>query len=555
MAMKKNKHLLLWSSLGTLGLLIAAAVQENFLREWRQIQTSVQTDAGPLEVRLRQVVVPKLGVTDRCVTCHVGMAPGEQGVSGHRAACAHPPVGHDPAEFGCTVCHGGQGRATDKADAHGEVHFWPEPMIPTRYAYAGCGSCHTHLQVPSQDQLVRGRNLVERHDCLACHRIDGRGGTLRPGGTGGMEGPDLSKVGVTGFDQDWHEKHLQRVRRPDHEAWKGRLSTFAPLDRETIESYLTSRVGAPRLIEAKALFHSLGCRGCHKIGGVGGDDGPDLTRIGLRDPGQLDFAHVSGEHTLANWLSEHTRDPARVVPGSKMPKFDLSEGEVDLLTYYLLSLRRSDVPEAYWPKDRIQTERFGQREFGTDGATLYATFCAACHGASGEGRRFAGTPPFPAIGNADFLGTASDGFLAATIWLGRPGRRMPAWSDTAGGLRKDEIAAIIAHLRQTAEVAAPTPVHPSPRWITAEPSRGKELFTRHCAGCHGAGGEGLDAPALNNPILLATATDDYFVETIGRGRRGTAMHGFLNPSTIYPILTPADIESIVAYLRTWETRK
>jgi mono/diheme cytochrome c family protein len=132
---------------------------------------------------------------------------------------------------------------------------------------------------------------------------------------------------------------------------------------------------------------------------------------------------------------------------------------------------------------------------------------------------------------------------------------MPAWSETAGGLRKDEIAAIIAHLRQTAEVGAPTPVHLAPRWINAEPSRGKELFTRHCAGCHGAGGEGLDAPALNNPILLATATDDYLVETIVRGRRGTAMHGFLNPSTIYPILTPADIESIVAYLRTWETRK
>jgi hypothetical protein len=82
-------------------------------------------------VQLRQVVNPQLGVADRCVSCHVAMAPGEQGVRGANMA-PHPPVVHDPAEFGCTVCHGGQGQATEKADAHGDVHFWPEPMLPTR---------------------------------------------------------------------------------------------------------------------------------------------------------------------------------------------------------------------------------------------------------------------------------------------------------------------------------------------------------------------------------------------------------------------------------------
>ncbi len=90
--MNKNKHLLLWSSLGVLALLIVAAVQENFLKQWREMQAAARTDTGPIDVHLRQVVVPKLRTVDRCVSCHVGMAPGEQGVTGARVVLAHPNV-------------------------------------------------------------------------------------------------------------------------------------------------------------------------------------------------------------------------------------------------------------------------------------------------------------------------------------------------------------------------------------------------------------------------------------------------------------------------------
>jgi cytochrome c oxidase cbb3-type subunit 3 len=552
--MNKNKHLLLWSSLGTLVLLAVAAVQENFLKDWRAIQASVRTEAGPTEVRLRQIVAPRLRVTDRCGRCQVGMAHVEQRATGHLLAAAHPPVGHDPAEFGCTVCHAGQGRATEKADAHGDVPFWPTPRIPTRYAYAGCGSCHTHVQVPNRSLLNRGRNLFERHDCLACHRMDGRGGTLRPGEAGGMEGPDLSRSGARGFDRDWYAKHLRLAQQSGEIAWKASFAALEDQDRESIETYLASRVGAPRLVEAKALFHTLGCRGCHKIGSVGGDEGPDLSRVGQKDPGQLDFRGVRGAHTLANWFSEHLRDPAQVVPGSQMPRLGLGDEEIDLLTYYLLSLRRTDAPEAFWPKDRIGAARFGHREFSVDGATLYSAFCAACHGEAGQGRRLPGSPPMPAIGNVDFLSVASDGFLRSTIEQGRPGRRMPPFGETSGGLRRDEVDAIVAHLRRETGVREPESLHQSPRWVKVDPARGKPLYERHCAGCHGGGGEGTDAPALDHPLLQAAATDDYLVETTGRGRRGTPMHGFGQPSTTHPVLARGEIEAIVAYLRTWEKR-
>jgi len=74
-------------------------------------------------------------------------------------------------------------------------------------------------------------------------------------------------------------------------------------DRRLIDVFLASRVGAPGLVEAKAQFHTLGCRGCHKIGGVGGDAAPDLTREGEKDPARLDYTHVPGAHTLGNWLA------------------------------------------------------------------------------------------------------------------------------------------------------------------------------------------------------------------------------------------------------------
>ena len=557
MNIRANKLLLLGASLATLLLLLVAAFRENYWREWRRVQRAYRAElpaqqADDFDVQLRQVYAPALHVTDRCISCHVGMAPGETGIKGKAGFAAHPDVGHDPLQYGCVVCHGGQGRATDKADAHGTAPHWPEPMLPQRYAYAGCGSCHTHLAVPNLTQVARGRALFERNDCFACHSLDKRGGTLRPGGAQGVAAPDLSRVGGTGFDGRWYEKHLaHRAAAPDG-PWRTGFGEIPAADLEAMNVFLSSRVGAPGLVEAKAVFHSLGCRGCHKIGGVGGDDGPDLTREGEKDPQRLDYSRVPGDKTLANWLGEHFRAPAQVMPGSQMPVLGLSNAQIDALTLYLLSLRRSDYPEAFWPKDRIRAERFAEREFTADGATLFGTFCAACHGANGEGMRYPGIAAFPAIGNPDFLAVASDRFLAATVTHGRPGRRMPAWGEKEGGLRPSEIAAVVAHVRSLGNgVASPAETEPR-RWVKGDSKAGAQLFADACASCHGPKGEGKEGPALHNQGLLANATDRYLVETIHHGRRGTSMPSFGASSTAHRLLSDEEIESIVTFIRSWE---
>ena len=120
--MRANKHLLLWTSLGTLLLLGWAAYDENALREWRRLQRRYAEALPPEQradfaVQLRQIVVPALDVADRCVSCHLGMAPGEPGIPADPVFAPHPRVPHDPSGFGCTPCHGGLAHGRSRGEA------------------------------------------------------------------------------------------------------------------------------------------------------------------------------------------------------------------------------------------------------------------------------------------------------------------------------------------------------------------------------------------------------------------------------------------------------
>jgi len=549
--MNKNKYLLMVSSIGVFLLLAAAAVSENFMKDWHGIQDSAKTTEGPVDLRLRQIVNPQLKVTDRCVTCHVGMASGEQITTDQKVGAAHKPVVHSPTEIGCTVCHGGQGQATEKDDAHGNVHFWTEPMLPAKYAYASCGTCHTPLNVPNLPTLENARKTFERLDCYACHRLDGRGGTLRPGGNvTGMEGPDLSHVGLKGYNAEWYAAHLRKSQQGTDEAWKTSFREVSEADRAALKIFLETQMGAPKLIEAKAQFNSVGCAGCHTVGTFGGDAGVNLSLSGFKDPNQLNFSKVPGNHTLTNWIVQHFRSPASTVTGSQMPVLGLSNDQIDLLTLYTLSLRRRTLPDVYLPKDRVRAMRFGEREFAKDGETIYTAVCSSCHAADGRGTRFPGLVPNPSIMSPEFLQLASDDFLFQTIRNGRPGRPMLPWGDRVNGFNDDELRSVIAYIRGLGGNVQALP-DPKPQiWAMGDANLGATLFASNCSGCHGKNAVGGDGPALANKAFLSSVSDTFLVEMIKRGRSGTVMQGFANPSPIRRVLTQAEIESIVTYIRS-----
>jgi quinol-cytochrome oxidoreductase complex cytochrome b subunit len=84
----------------------------------------------------------------------------------------------------------------------------------------------------------------------------------------------------------------------------------------------------PRIAHGQTLFTNLGCAGCHRIHGNGGAIGPDLSYEGDARPDR-------------EWHIKHFRDPQAVSPGSIMPKFPLTETELEDLASYMLSLKRA----------------------------------------------------------------------------------------------------------------------------------------------------------------------------------------------------------------------
>lgn len=184
-----------------------------------------------------------------------------------------------------------------------------------------------------------------------------------------------------------------------------------------------------------------------------------------------------------------------------------------------------------------------------DGAKLYGRNCAACHGENGNGG--IGVP----LALPSFQAGISDDYLRNTIRHGRPGRVMPAFTY----LEASEIEAIVRHVRSWHK-------GPTPRFsagpVKGDPARGKPLFAQHCAGCHGADGEGskgtgvtfsrprdlpIMAPALHNPGFLAAASDAMIKATLMNGREGTPMVSFLKHG-----LTEKDIDDVVSYVRGFE---
>jgi cytochrome c oxidase cbb3-type subunit 3/ubiquinol-cytochrome c reductase cytochrome c subunit len=88
----------------------------------------------------------------------------------------------------------------------------------------------------------------------------------------------------------------------------------------------------------------------------------------------------------------------------------------------------------------------------------------------------------------------------------------------------------------------------------ASAHRGQQLYSTMCAVCHAADGAGYaadHAPALAQHEFLASVTDDTLREAITNGRQATTMSAW--GSSRGGPLRPADVDALIAYLRTWQT--
>lgn len=301
------------------------------------------------KLEIKQIVLPQFDRVDRCVTCHLAYDKAAFAAERHPLR-THPDIlkQHPAEKFGCTICHGGQGRATAYHEsAHEELEFWERPMWKDEYLQAACGKCHKGTNVPQASTLSTARILYsEEFVCDICHKINGEGGT---------DGPDLTHVGskpLHAFDfthvrgkrnrTQWLFEHFVDPQAiiPDSEmpnmemtADQAQALTILMLsltDDKIPPEYIIRQPGetlevAATSVGGTTLFEQKRCLLCHTLRGRGGKVGPDLTDIASR--------------RNADWLFQHFKDPRRVVPGSKMPDFNLSDAEANELTRYLLSLQ------------------------------------------------------------------------------------------------------------------------------------------------------------------------------------------------------------------------
>ena len=181
----------------------------------------------------------------------------------------------------------------------------------------------------------------------------------------------------------------------------------------------------------------------------------------------------------------------------------------------------------------------------TDGAAIYARYCALCHGPDREGYA---ADHAPSLRSPQLMGSAPTSYLWTAISYGRPHTAMAAFQDKLGGpLSRDAQRALVDWLIQESGVER-RPVKDEP--VVGDHKKGGKVYSKHCSNCHGEKGEGGSGTALANPVFMATASDAFIRHTIANGRDGTPMLAFSGQ------LTEKQINDVVAFLRSrasgWE---
>jgi nitric oxide reductase subunit C len=187
-------------------------------------------------------------------------------------------------------------------------------------------------------QVVQGKHLWEKNNCMGCHTLLGEGAYYAPELTKVYErrGPEFIKAMLRDPQAMYPgQRRMVQYHFTDGEIeallaflqWIGEmdLNGFPPkptLLPVAVPVASTDNVVARR--EQPKIFNQL-CIACHSLGGQGGVVGPALDDVGRR----RDY------NNLVVWLT----DPQQVKPGTLMPKLPLSEPDIAELASFLSQLK------------------------------------------------------------------------------------------------------------------------------------------------------------------------------------------------------------------------
>ncbi len=389
-----------------LGVLAISPIREQ-LRAWKDYKRAyVRFAESRPETRrlladfhpgLDQIWLPQLNVTDRCTTCHQGIdQPSLMDTSAPQPFRAHSIIPHRATEWGCVVCHQGQGLATEVKEAHQATLSWEKPLVPVKYIQASCGVCH-RSNMAETPKLNHGRDVMADLYCVGCHKLQG---TERPA----MLGPDLTNIGnktsrewiykwlkdprtitdtsgnvtVNGYENE-EEPRMPRFRLNENELKI--LSVFLGARKSSpIEPYkFDARIltawekKSDTVDQGEIRFRQMFCSTCHSLavvrGGetqlIGGDIGPELTKVGSK--------------VTTDWLISWLRNPQADLPHALMPRYGWSDEDLYKVTRYMLD--RLTDPDLLKDVSKLAEAQTAEVQLGT--RLFQEKGCSSCHVISG----------------------------------------------------------------------------------------------------------------------------------------------------------------------------
>ena len=412
----------------------------------------MREQAESIDFRVQQVYLGRLNRIDRCTNCHLGvenpiMADVELPYRQHSGDLLD---NHPVNEFGCTVCHNGQGRATNRKDAHGlerDTH-WDYPILPAKYIQSSCAKCHdlAMLEQFGALSIVKGEKLFREKGCQGCHKLDGVGGVL---------GKPLDGIGSQPFAYfpmrhiegektayNWLKEHfddpraivpeseMRIVGMTDEDAEL--LTTFVLTIRSTEiqKDYRRIREAPFRELDGESLY-GMYCIACHTSGQHSIYD--EIFRRTIPAIMNPAFLKVADDGQLKKFIEDGREDTP--MTDWKADAAGLTDEEINRIVAFLSANR----PEE-------EQDPFGLSIYEGDvqhGEQLYKVRCALCHGENGRGGEgvLGISLTNPVVQNAD------PEFLLLTVRDGRRGTPMIPFGTQGVKLSDQDIVDVVAYVR------------------------------------------------------------------------------------------------------------
>ncbi|QHN02584.1 c-type cytochrome [Granulicella sp. WH15] len=152
-----------------------------------------------------------------------------------------------------------------------------------------------------------------------------------------------------------------------------------------------------------------------------------------------------------------------------------------------------------------------------DFTKLYASNCSACHGSDGS------NGPSIALANPVYQAIVSEDDLRKSIANGGPGKLMPAFAQSAGGMLTDaQVEVLVKGIHQRwykpgyLEKQIPPPYKAD---VQGDGMRGQQSFQTYCVSCHSdVGGKKASGGSVTDRSYLALVSDQSLRNTIIAGR-------------------------------------